>query len=162
MKKFDIIKCHNIIAGQIVECEVINPNYNDHQVEAKINEGAFSGCYVVVNKADIVKEEKQNLKGSAKIEFGKFIDEDNNKRYFEVWVTIDLKNDFKSDLEDVYENMVKLMEDNLIIDFFRCPDETDNKIADGFLVDFEYGEMKDKKQEIIDVFKQVKKELNIK
>lgn len=48
------IKAKNIVIGKEVEVILVNTNYSETLVEAKIVEGQFNGAYVIVNKADLV------------------------------------------------------------------------------------------------------------
>lgn len=106
---------------------------------------------------DNIRDEK--IKGSSKIEFGKF--EDDDKRFLTVDITT--KSNNLENAENLLDKITELMESyENYINFSRCNAEiNENTISDGFILEYEHGEMKDTKEYIRDLFKQAKKELNI-
>lgn len=157
LTKGQIVKCKNIVNGKEIKCEIVNPKYNDVSAEVKILEH-FEGAYAIVNHKDIIIENA--IKGSAKIEFGKF--EDDEKRF----LTIDIatKSNNIENAESLLDKITELMESyENYIKFSRCNATVGkDSISDGFILEYNHGEMKDTKEYIKDLFKQAKKELNIK
>lgn len=100
------------------------------------------------------------IKGSAKIDFNKFEDDD-NKRFLTIDITT--KSNNIENAESLLDKITELMESyENYINFSRCNAEiNENTISDGFILEYEHGEMKDTKEYIKDLFKQAKKELNI-
>lgn len=156
LTKGQIVKSKNIVTGKEIKCEIVNPKYNEASVEVKILEH-FEGAYAIVNHKDIIIGNA--IKGSAKIEFGKF--EDDEKRFLTIDITT--KSNNIENAENLLDKITELMESyENYINFSRCHAEiNENTISDGFILEYEHGEMKDKKEYIKDLFKQAKKELNI-
>lgn len=117
------------------------------------------------------KQVKENIiKASGKITIEKYEDvnmwEEVENRYLNYYITLTTKNGSKKNLESLYDKVVNFMENkDSDIKFNRCPteEEEQDKIyyTDGFLIPYEYGNMKDIKEYIRDIWKETKKEFNI-
>ena len=113
-------------------------------------------CMTHINNIRDVK-----IKGSAKIDFNKFEDDD-NKRFLTIDITT--KSNNIENAESLLDKITELMESyENYIKFSRCNATVGkDSISDGFILEYNHGEMKDTKEYIKDLFKQAKKELKIK
>ena len=123
------------------------------QIEEQWTEGSTIKMYVILTD--------KKIKGSATISFGTFYNDYNDKRYIAVDITA--KSKTLENAKKILDIIIKKMEasEELEINFHRCPAEEFNSINDGFILEYEHGEMKDIKQSIKDIFKQTKKDLCI-
>ena len=122
-----------------------------------------------IEKNQIVKENV--IKASGKITIEKYEDVnmwgDVKNRYLNYYITLTTKNGSKKNLDSLYDKVISFMENkDSDINFNRCPveEEEQDKIyyTDGFLIQYEHGSMKDIKEYIADIWKETKKEFNIK
>lgn len=75
-------------------------------------------------------------------------------------VTIETEND--ETLEKIIDSFEEKARDTDVkVEFVRCPFEDENMIGDAFYIDFEYGFMNDTRREIRKIWKEIKKELNL-
>lgn len=59
------------IDNKVTGIVVINENYNEHAVEAKITDGIHAGMYCIVEKKDLIKERKQKKYRMSDVEYHK-------------------------------------------------------------------------------------------
>ena len=147
-----MIKAKNIITGKEINVKIINPTYNKNLVEVKIIEGKFKGKYAIVDKKDLITTTSVNNKTRAKMEISKF----NNEFDRALCLTIYSEN------EKILDKIIDIFENRLNIEFTMCLFEYENLIGDTCYIDFEYGEMTEIKKNIKDLWKEIKKELNLK
>ena len=153
------------INNKEVECEVINATYEtglttDKLAEVRMLSSTFAGYCAVVSYNDLVV--KNEIKGSAAIEFGKYVNDDNEKRFLKV--DIKVKSNNLDNAVIILDNIIDNMESqDSDICFNLCPAEYeyDNLIIDGFILEYEHGSMTDLKGYIKDMFKTIKLNLGI-
>jgi len=119
------------------------------------------------NKFPITKNEIVNtqIKVTGKIEeckqesfdfFG-----DREARVLAFYPTLSTKNGSLEDLENIFNSIAKYMEEELDVEFARCPyDEELNgvvKYGDSFHIEYVHGDMKSLKKEVMTVWKEAKK-----
>lgn len=158
------MKAKNIIGTKLVGVKVVNWEYNEDCVEVVITEGNFEGKYAVVKKVDLVPPATPQKKERASLEFRKYVDDSNEhrevvERSVDVYVTTD-KEEVLENILDKFERIAK--EDyDFDVEFFRCDWEDGERFSDGFTLEFEYGEMTEKKKAIKAIWKDVKRSLNL-
>ena len=123
------------------------------EVQDQWTEGTTIKMYVLLSE--------NKIKGSASISFGKFENDYNEKRYLTVDITT--KSSTLKNSKILLNAIIKKLEtcNKLEINFYGCPAEEGKTITDGFVLEYEHGEMTDIKQYIKDIFKQAKKDLCI-
>ena len=148
-----MVKAKNIITGKEINVKIINPTYDKNFVEVEIIDGVFKGQYAIVNKKDLITTTSVNNKTRAKMEISKF----NNEFDRALCLTIYSEN------EEILDKIIDIFENRLNIEFTMCPFEYEcNMIGDSCYFDFKYGEMTEIKKNIKDLWKEIKKELNLK
>ena len=123
------------------------------EVQDQWTEGTTIKMYVLLSE--------NKIKGSASISFGKFENDYNEKRYLTVDITT--KSSTLKNAKILLDAIIKKLEacNKLEINFYGCPAEEEKTITDGFVLEYEHGEMTDIKQYLKDIFKQTKKDLCI-
>ena len=148
-----MIKAKNIITGKEINVKIINPTYDKNLVEVKIIEGKFQGKYAIVDKKDLITTTSVNNKTRAKMEISKFNSEFDRALCLTIY----------SENEKILDKIIDIFENRLHIEFTMCRLEYEcNMIGDTCYINFEYGEMTEIKKNIKDLWKEIKKELNLK
>ena len=148
-----MVKAKNIITGKKVEVKVVNSVYDKNLVEVKIIEGKFKGKYAIVDKKDLITTTSVNNKTRAKMEISKFDSEFDRALCLSIY----------SENEEILDKIIDIFENRLNIEFTMCRFEYEcNMIGDSCYIDFQYGEMTEIKKNIKDLWKEIKKELNLK
>ena len=129
----------------------------DIQIEEQWTEGETTKIYVTLSE--------KAPKGSARIEFSKYEKIDMFDEVEKRFITVDIttKSNNLENAEKLLDLISAKMEElDNDIKFHKCHAELDNNsIADGFILEFYYGEAEDTKKYIKDLFKQIKKSLGI-
>ena len=121
-----------------------------------------------VEKKQIVKE--NIIKVSGKLEtyksesFNMWDEKEDRALVFQA--TLKSKNATIKELETLFDSLMDYMSEELDINIWNCPnvEEFENEIiySDGFGLDYQHGDMKSIKNDIMDTWKAAKKNFNIK
>lgn len=169
IKNGDIVECKNIVGGQLVQCKIIDAEYNKESqlVEVELI-SKFAGSCAVVQLKDIVNV-KETIKVTGKMEIAKFESRDQweevGYRTLSFYPQLSTTNGTHEELEEIMCDITTYMENELDIEFIRCPSQDEHKgvksYTDSFDIEYRHGDMKQLKKEVMQVWKQAKKHFGI-
>lgn len=116
-------------------------------------------CVEAENVEIFEAKEEKKAKISGKMEMEKFVGEDYRTLTF--YPSIKSNDLNEQELWNVFENIIEAMENELDVQFSRCPEEYAGFCGDSFDIEYSHKDMAKTKKDVMTAWKTVKKELGI-